>query len=66
MAVVEASVTKAMGVPLSGRASMAARDRLALQSSKACLSFGVQSMGCELLVRELARRECSGAWVAAA
>jgi hypothetical protein len=47
MAVVEASVTKASGAEESGCAYMAVRDRLALHSSKAVMSTGVQVIGCE-------------------
>jgi len=66
MAVIEASVTKAMGVAPSGLESMANSDRMALHSSKAWQSAGVQSMECEPLVRGPARRACRGDCVAAA
>ena len=66
MAVVEASVTKASGSEESECANMTLRDRLALLSSKAVLSTGVQAMGWEPLTREPARTSCRGDWVAAA
>ena len=60
------SVTKASGAEESGRADMAARDTLALHSSKAVLSSVVQGMGSEPLTRGPARTSYSSAWVAAA
>jgi hypothetical protein len=49
MADVEASVTSARGADGLGCANSVARDKLALQSSKAFCSSGVQVMGCEPL-----------------
>ena len=47
MAVVEASVTKASVDEESACAIMVERDKLALHSSKAVLSTGVQVTGCD-------------------
>jgi hypothetical protein len=66
MADVEASVTSASGAVGSGCSSRVARDKLALHSSKALRSSGVQVMGWEPLTLGPKRTSCSGAWMAAA
>jgi hypothetical protein len=58
---VEASVTSASGADGSGCASRVARDKLALHSSKALRSSGVQVMEWEALTLGPERTSCSGA-----
>jgi hypothetical protein len=65
MADVEASVTSTRGADGLECARRVARDKLALQSSNALRSSGVQVMGWEPLTLGPDRTSCSGAWVAA-
>jgi hypothetical protein len=66
MAVVEASITKASVAIESGCARRAARDRLALHSSKALSITAIQVMGYEPLTLGPEKASWRGAWREAA
>jgi hypothetical protein len=59
-------VTSASCVDVSGYTSRVAREKIALHSSKALSSSGVQVMGWKPLTQRPDRTSCIGAWVAAA